>query len=278
MVVRKRPDDPTTGPPQRRFVRSPQGERGVLAVSTATSVRVAVWLECFSNFAALAILTLLITGRQARCWRRPATGRRGPRTPPDPCAARSTLAGAARPHCRHRQTGRSAVAVWRWWCGSMTVGRSRLSLVESAEQITVSRTVHAPVERVFALLADPDRHPDIDGSGTLRRARTHAVLTGVGDTFGMSMHRAELGDYQSQSLVVAYQRDKEIGWAPGPPGREPFGHTYTYRLEPDGDDRTVVSLTYDWSAVTEPRLRPRLPLITREELTRTLEMLAAALA
>jgi hypothetical protein len=71
-------------------------------------------------------------------------------------------------------------------------------------------------------------------SGNLRRTRTHTSLTRLGDSFVTVMHRNEFGDYQSRSRVIAYQRDQEIGWAPGPVGREPFGHTYTYRLEPDG--------------------------------------------
>jgi uncharacterized protein YndB with AHSA1/START domain len=148
----------------------------------------------------------------------------------------------------------------------------------SADQITASRAVDAPVERVFAMLADPDRHIDFDGSGTIRGSRTHTVLTGVGDVFTMDMHRDEFGDYQTDNRVVSYQRDREIGWAPGLAGREPFGHTFTYRLEPIGDDRTMVTLTYDWSAVTdEGRRRVRLPVISRAELDHSLELLAAAM-
>lgn len=145
------------------------------------------------------------------------------------------------------------------------------------EQIIASRTIDAPVERVFAMLADPDRHPDFDGSGTVRGSRTHAVLEGVGEVFSMDMHRDDLGDYQSENLITSYQRDREIGWTPGPAGREPLGHTFTYRLEPDGPDRTVVTVTYDWSAVTDPRIRPLLPAVSREQLDRSLELLADAL-
>jgi uncharacterized protein YndB with AHSA1/START domain len=149
--------------------------------------------------------------------------------------------------------------------------------MDSADQITVARKIDAPVERVFAMLADPDRHPDFDGSENLRGSQTHSVLTEVGEVFRMDMRREEFGDYQTDNVVTTYQRDVEIGWSPAPAGRPPLGHSYTYRLEPDGDDRTVVTLTYDWSAVSEPRIRTRLPLVSREELDRSLDLLARAL-
>ncbi|HYJ54853.1 MAG TPA: dimethyladenosine transferase, partial [Mycobacterium sp.] len=41
---------------------------------------------------------------------------------------------------------------------------------EDAGPRTVSRSVHvaAPVAEIFALIVDPHRHPEIDGSGTVR--------------------------------------------------------------------------------------------------------------
>lgn len=145
------------------------------------------------------------------------------------------------------------------------------------QQIQVSRTVEAPVERVFALLADPDRHPDLDGSGMLRASRTHTVLTEVGDVFIMDLHAGDLGIYQSQSVVTSYVRDRALGWSPGPVDREPFGHTFTFTLDPDGDDHTLVTLTYDWSAVADEQLLAMMPRVSREDLTRSLDRLDAAL-
>lgn len=145
------------------------------------------------------------------------------------------------------------------------------------QQIQVSRTIKAPVERVFALLADPDRHPELDGSGMLRASRTHKVITEVGDEFIMDLHAKDLGDYQSRSVVTAYVRDRTLGWSPGPIDRGPFGHTFTFTLQPNGDDRTLVTQTYDWSAVTDERLLAIMPLVSREDLTRSLDRLADAL-
>ncbi len=123
--------------------------------------------------------------------------------------------------------------------------------MNGSQQIQVSRIVEAPVERVFALLADPDSLPDLDGSGTLRASRTHTVLTEVGDVFIMDLHVADFGTYQSKSVVTTYVRDRALGWSPGPVDRDPFGHTFTFTLEPDGDDHTLV---------TRPTTGPRSPM------------------
>jgi uncharacterized protein YndB with AHSA1/START domain len=149
--------------------------------------------------------------------------------------------------------------------------------MNDAHQIQVSRIVEAPVERVFALIADPDRHPDLDGTGTLRASRTHTVITEVGDVFIMDVHAHDIGRNQSQSVVTTHVRDRALGWAPGPVDRDPFGHTFTFTLEPNGDDQTLVTLTYDWSAVTDEQLLPMMPRVSREDLTSSLDKLAAAL-
>lgn len=143
-------------------------------------------------------------------------------------------------------------------------------------QITVSRVIDAPVERVFAFLADPDRHPEIDGSGQLRRSRTHTALTDVGEVFTTEMHDDEAGNYRADNVVTTYVRDQAIGWAPGPEGGEPTGHTYTFRLTPRGPDRTLVTQTYDWAAVADD-LVPEFPTTSRDELAAGLDRMAAAL-
>ncbi len=149
--------------------------------------------------------------------------------------------------------------------------------MDETDRIQVSRVIEAPVERVFALLADPDRHPDIDGSATLRSSHTHTVITEVGDVFTMNLHAQDVGHYQTQSVVTSYEPDRVIGWAPGPVDGEPLGHTFTYTLEPAGTDRTRVTETYDWSAVTDDRVRGVCPRVSREELARSLELLAEVL-
>lgn len=141
-------------------------------------------------------------------------------------------------------------------------------------RIEVQRLVRAPAHAVFAVLSDPRRHPELDGSGMLRAASTAAPVTGVGDEFVMELHAERLGPYRSRSVVVAHEPDHVIAWSPGPLDEEPFGHVYRYVLRARGPERTLVTQTYDWSAVSDPRLEGRLPLVSREALARTLDRLA----
>jgi hypothetical protein len=89
----------------------------------------------------------------------------------------------------------------------------------------------------------------------------------------MDMHHDLLGDYQTDNVVTLYERDRAIGWAPAAAGQEPFGHTFSYLLEPDGDDRTLVQHTYDWSQVTAERVLQLCPVVSSAQMTATLEQL-----
>jgi uncharacterized protein YndB with AHSA1/START domain len=154
-----------------------------------------------------------------------------------------------------------------------------MTSVETTESsITVSRTVDAPPERTFALIADPDRHPDLDASGMVRASQTHLAIEELGDVFTMDMHNDRFGDYTMENHVVVYEPDTALGWAPAAPGAAPSGYTWVYRLAPDGEDDTKVTLTYDWSAVTDEAFRKFFPVIDADGLAASLDLLAEALA
>ena len=59
---------------------------------------------------------------------------------------------------------------------------------DSPDVVSAERLVAAPAERIFDLLADPERHHDIDGSGSVRNAKSSPKRLTMGATFGMSMH------------------------------------------------------------------------------------------
>lgn len=123
--------------------------------------------------------------------------------------------------------------------------------------VSVSRTVPAPADVVFALLADPTRHPEIDGSGMVRAATSSGPIGGAGDTFTMRMHNDEMGDYEMINHVVEYEAGRRIAWEPvllhaGRPEDEEdvgvrSGHRWSYHLEPLGPGATVVTESYDCS-------------------------------
>ncbi len=105
--------------------------------------------------------------------------------------------------------------------------------------VSTERTIDAPPDAIFALLADASRHPDIDGSGTVKKAKEESRRLGLGDRFGMSMHQG-IG-YSMVSTVIEFEENRRIAWQStisGPLGRFIGGRIWRYELEPvDGGTR-----------------------------------------
>lgn len=149
----------------------------------------------------------------------------------------------------------------------------------SENQITVSKTVNASPEQLFALLSSPVRHQDIDGSSMLRGTDTSTV-GGVGDEFVMKMNNDLLGDYEIKNRITSYEENRKIGWGPSLHPIDGYtdklgdakvtGHTYTWHLEPEGNG-TKVTQVYDWSGVTDEAFKGFLPLLTEDQLSDSID-------
>jgi len=126
---------------------------------------------------------------------------------------------------------------------------------EGIMSVEATRRIMAPAARLFEILANPQRHADFDGSDMLRGATSNRLISGVGDTFTMKMHR--LGrDYIMVNHVVVYEQDRRIAWEPAPgdvataggdPARVgvPAGYRWGYSLTPVGETVTVVTESFD---------------------------------
>lgn len=113
--------------------------------------------------------------------------------------------------------------------------------------VTVERRIAAPPEAIFALVADANRHRDIDGSGTVREAKGNPEPLRQGSTFGMAMKWGV--PYSMVNTVIDFEPDRRIAWqtrGPGPLGKIVGGRIWRYDLEPT-DDGTVVRETWDIS-------------------------------
>ena len=149
----------------------------------------------------------------------------------------------------------------------------------TADTITVQRLIPATPERIFDLLADPARHVEIDGSGTVRQSRGGSRRLGLGDTFGMNMH---LGvGYATLNKVVELEENRRIAWqtlAGGPLAKVVTGRTWRYELEPR-DGATLVKETWDISTerfTSRPFVR-LMATSTRQNMEKTLERIEQAL-
>lgn len=145
----------------------------------------------------------------------------------------------------------------------------------SPDSVSVTRTVPAPAERIFAVLTDPSRHHEIDGSGTVTAARGGSRTVGLGDSFGMNMRWGLR--YATRNEVVALEPDRVIAWrtlAPFPLRLLFTGRTWRYDLRPVEGGTEV---TETWDVSTEAPLgRPavrRLAGHSRRSMERTLERL-----
>jgi hypothetical protein len=157
------------------------------------------------------------------------------------------------------------------------------------QSVTVSRRIGAPAHDIFQVLANPVRHQELDGSGSLRGAASAAMISGVGDVFVMKMYFAHLGDYEMNNHVVEYEPDRRIGWepaagrghpsfVPGSPDPDRWGHRWSYELTPDGPDATVVTEIYDCSrAPAQERAGMDNGRVWIDSMARTLERLDALL-
>ncbi|GAA5129338.1 SRPBCC family protein [Pseudonocardia adelaidensis] len=151
------------------------------------------------------------------------------------------------------------------------------SVRHEVRSIEASRVVEAPAAQVFSFLSDPVNHVAFDTSGMVRGSTTGATIAGVDDVFVMNMHNAIKSNHQVENHIVVYEPDRAIGWAPAEPGHTPAGHTWTWRLAPAAPDRTVVSLTYDWSRFSHIEMLDHLPVINCAQLLASLDRLAEAL-
>lgn len=114
-----------------------------------------------------------------------------------------------------------------------------------SRSVSSSAVVPAPPSAVFDLLADPRRHAEIDGSGTVKGAVRGPDRLTQGARFGMRMRMGV--PYVITSEVVELEPDRRIAW------RHLGHHVWRYELEPV-DGGTRVTETFDWGTSRAPKV------------------------
>ena len=114
--------------------------------------------------------------------------------------------------------------------------------------VTVERVIAAPASALFAVVADANRHPEIDGSGTVRKTKAGTPnRLALGATFGMSMKMGV--PYSMSNTVIEFEPDRSIAWKTvlsGFLGRFIGGRIWRYEFTPV-DGGTKVTESWDIS-------------------------------
>ena len=120
----------------------------------------------------------------------------------------------------------------------------------SKRLFTSSRVVPAAPEEIFALLADPARHVEIDGSGTLQKLIAGQGSMKLGSKFRIAM-KAYGFPYRVTSKVVEYEENRLIAWC------HLVKNRWRFELEPvEGGTRVAESA--DYRDIRFPRLTMRM--------------------
>lgn len=98
-------------------------------------------------------------------------------------------------------------------------------VVMTSPVVTVERTIPADAATIFDVLADPAKHPLIDGSGSVREPRPdNPERLSRGAEFGMAMRLG--APYKITNKVVEFEEGRLIAW------RHFGGHRWRYELMP----------------------------------------------
>lgn len=113
-----------------------------------------------------------------------------------------------------------------------------------SQVVSRNTVVPAPAKDIFDLLADPRRHSEIDGSGSVKAAHDDApARLSLGAKFGMDM-KIGVG-YSMTNTVVEFEENSRIAW------RHLGGHIWRYLLEPV-EGGTKVTEQFDWAKAKSP--------------------------
>ncbi|MGA9279517.1 SRPBCC family protein [Ilumatobacter sp.] len=117
--------------------------------------------------------------------------------------------------------------------------RHTVSVDDAPDQVERrSIVVDAPAGAIFDLLADPSRHCEFDGSGTVQASRdTAPERLSLGAKFGMDMKM--FVPYRMTNEVVEFTENETIAW------RHFGGHIWRYRLD-EVAGGTRITEEFDW--------------------------------
>jgi uncharacterized protein YndB with AHSA1/START domain len=102
--------------------------------------------------------------------------------------------------------------------------------------ITCSLRIAAPARAIFDVLSDPQRHPEFDGSGTLRATVRGPRRLVAGSRFAVAMRYSGV-PYTITNTVTEHEPDRLIAWT------HVSKVVWRFQLEPVGSGTETAELT-----------------------------------
>lgn len=118
------------------------------------------------------------------------------------------------------------------------------------KRVAVRAKVAAPADELWALLANPHRHHEIDGSGTVRPEVIGPRELQTGDRFRVRMKMFGV-PYAITSRVVESQPGRAVEW------EHPGKHSWRWEFAPLDDGTTEVTEIFDYTASRIGRILER---------------------
>lgn len=106
-------------------------------------------------------------------------------------------------------------------------------------QVSRRVDVAAPAAQLYALVADPRRHHELDGLGTVRDNISVPAKLVEGSKFSTHMRMFGL-PYRITSTITELKPNEVVEW------RHPLGHRWRWEFESLSPTRTRVTETFDY--------------------------------
>ncbi len=116
----------------------------------------------------------------------------------------------------------------------MTAFSEPTRVVVDPQVLTYRAVVSAPAAELFAILQNPHRHHEADGSGTVKAEVEGPAALALGDSFTTRMTMFGL-NYAIKNRVTGLEQDRLVEW------EHPGGHRWRWEFEDLGDGTTLVT-------------------------------------
>ncbi|OZC75863.1 dimethyladenosine transferase [Rhodococcus sp. 06-462-5] len=150
------------------------------------------------------------------------------------------------------------------------------SIDSGPQQVTRQTEVRAPASELFAIVADPTRHGELDGSGTVKDTVRGPDRLSTGAKFSVGMKQYGV-PYKITSTVTEFvdaDKHKVVEW------QHPMGHSWRWEFEEKQPGLTTVTESFKYGTAKVPKVLElfKMPQKNAQGITSTLRNLAARYA